>query len=73
MSEASPIIHVVDDDASFRSAIGELLSTCGYEVSLHETARKLLETSLNDGPACILVDLQMPDLNGLQTQLAFTF
>lgn len=68
MSEASPIIHVVDDDASFRSAIGELLSTCGYEVSLHETARKLLETSLNDGPACILVDLQMPDLNGLQLQ-----
>src|SRR5512132_120191 len=68
MSETSPIIHVVDDDASFRSAIGELLGACGYKVSLHETARKLLESSLSEGPACILLDLQMAGLNGLQLQ-----
>jgi CheY-like chemotaxis protein len=68
MSETSPIIHVVDDDASFRSAIGELLGPCGYKVWLHETARKLLESSLSEGPACILLDLQMAGLNGLQLQ-----
>src|SRR5262245_615949 len=68
MSRSSAIIHVVDDDASFRSAMGELLSACGYKVLLHETAKKLLETSLSDGPACILLDLQMAGLNGLQLQ-----
>ena len=68
MSKSSPIIHVVDDDASFRTAIGELLSACGYSVSLHETAAELLESPLSQRPACILLDLQMDGLNGLQLQ-----
>lgn len=68
MGETFPTIHIVDDDESFRSATGELLSACGYKVSLHETAKKLLETSLSDGPGCILLDLQMGGLNGLQLQ-----
>jgi RNA polymerase sigma factor (sigma-70 family) len=68
MSRSSATIHVVDDDASFRSAAGELLSACGYNVLLHETAKSLLETSLSHPPACILLDLQMAGLNGLQLQ-----
>jgi RNA polymerase sigma factor (sigma-70 family) len=68
VSISSPVIHVVDDDDSFRLAIGELLGACGYKVSLHETAGKLLESSFSDGPACILLDLQMAGLNGLQLQ-----
>jgi RNA polymerase sigma factor (sigma-70 family) len=68
MSGLSPVIHVVDDDASFRSATGELLGACGYKVSLHETAGKLLETPIGEGPACILLDLQMAGLSGLQLQ-----
>jgi FixJ family two-component response regulator len=63
-----PIIHIVDDDDSFRVAIGELLKACGYEVLLHQTAASLLESSLSDGPACILLDLHMNGLNGLQLQ-----
>jgi RNA polymerase sigma factor (sigma-70 family) len=72
MTISSPTIHVVDDDASFRLAIGELLSACGYRVSLYETAKQLLETSLSGGPACILLDVQMAGLSGpqLQAQLA---
>ena len=35
MTTLPPIIHVVDDDASFRSALGELLSACGYGVALY--------------------------------------
>ena len=68
MNRSSRAVHVVDDDASFRSAVGELLNACGYQVSLYETAKELLKTSLNGGPACILLDIQMSGLNGLQLQ-----
>lgn len=72
MTMPSPVIHVVDDDASFRTAIGELLGACGYRVSLYETAKQLLAAPLNGGPACILLDVQMAGMTGpqLQAQLA---
>ena len=72
MTIPSPAIHVVDDDASFRCAIGDLLSACGFRVSLYETAKQLLATPLNDGPSCILLDVQMAGITGpqLQAQLA---
>jgi len=68
MTKVAPIVHIVDDDESFREAIGELLSACGYRVSLYETAKKLLKTPLSGSPACILLDVQMAGLNGLQLQ-----
>ena len=73
MTNARPIVHIVDDDASFRTAIGTLLSASGYEVALHESATHLLNTALPaDEPACILLDVQMDGLSGpqLQDQLA---
>ena len=72
MTMPSPVIHIVDDDASFRAAIGELLGACGYRVSLYETAKQLLAAPLNGGPACILLDVQMAGMTGpqLQAQLA---
>jgi RNA polymerase sigma factor (sigma-70 family) len=72
MRKPSPVIHVVDDDDSFRAAIGDLLSACGYEVMLHETATSLLERPLGNAPACILLDLQMNGLNGMQLQNRLT-
>ena len=68
MTKDASIVHVVDDDASFRLATGELLGICGYKVHLHDTANHLLETSLADGPACILLDVQMAGVSGLQLQ-----
>ena len=68
MQHASHVIHVVDDDSSFRSAIARLLNAAGYEVALYETSQQLLDkrpTRLTD---CILLDAQMPDLSGLQLQ-----
>jgi RNA polymerase sigma factor (sigma-70 family) len=68
MTMPLPIIHVVDDDASFRKAINELLSACGYRVLLYETANQLLAAPLDSGPACILLDVQMAGMNGPQLQ-----
>jgi RNA polymerase sigma factor (sigma-70 family) len=68
MQHASHVIHVVDDDSSFRSAIAGLLAAAGYEVALYETSQQLLDkrpTRLTD---CILLDVQLPGLSGLQLQ-----
>jgi RNA polymerase sigma factor (sigma-70 family) len=68
VKDASPLIHVVDDDPSFRTAIGELLRACGYQVALHGSAMELLATPLGSAPACILLDVQMPGMDGPQLQ-----
>src|SRR6516162_6509575 len=72
MTTLPPIIHVVDDDASFRAALGELLSACGYRVALYESAEQLLKTLPGGDRGCILLDVQMAGLSGpqLQDQLA---
>jgi RNA polymerase sigma factor (sigma-70 family) len=68
MKASSPIVHVVDDDASFRSAVGEVLMASGYRVSLYESAAQLLTTPPSDEAACILLDVQMAGLSGPQLQ-----
>ena len=68
MTDVSPIIHIVDDDASFRTAIGELLSACGYRIALYESAKQLLKTPPSAEPACILLDVQMAGVSGPQLQ-----
>ena len=65
---APPIIYVVDDDASFRTALGDLLAVCGYTVVLCESAKRLLEASPGEEPGCILLDVQMSELSGPQLQ-----
>lgn len=63
------LIHFVDDDASFRTAIARLLRTSGYNVAEYETASQLL-ASPPDGSviSCILLDVRMPDLSGPELQ-----
>jgi FixJ family two-component response regulator len=68
MTNALPIVHIVDDDVSFRTAIGDLLSACGYTVALYESATQLLNALPGDEPACILLDVQMAGLSGPQLQ-----
>jgi len=63
-----PVIHVVDDDPGFRTAIGDLLRACDYRVELHASATDLLEKPLGDEPACILLDVQMAGCSGPQLQ-----
>lgn len=68
----APVIHIVDDDASFRSAISRLLRTAGYEVADYESAPRFLRTIADAKPGCVLLDLQMPSFGGLQLQEELT-
>ena len=66
-------VHVVDDDASFRSAIERRLKLAGYEVVSYAFARVLLDRIPDESrPGCILLDVEIPDLRGpdLQDRLA---
>jgi FixJ family two-component response regulator len=65
---AAPVIHVVDDDKSFRTAISRLLKASGYEVADYDSAASFLGSIERCSPGCILLDVQMPTLGGLQLQ-----
>jgi RNA polymerase sigma factor (sigma-70 family) len=63
------IVHVVDDDASFRTAVERRLKKAGYEVATYPSAQHLLD-HLPDarGPGCILLDVRIPGLSGPELQ-----
>jgi FixJ family two-component response regulator len=63
-----PTVHVVDDDADFRKSVVRLLQVSGYDIAHYESAEKLLLNLPANGPCCILLDLNMPKLNGLELQ-----
>ena len=64
------IVHVVDDDRAFRTAIGRLLRAAGHDPRLHASALEYLAVDDSDGPACLLLDLRMPGVTGLDLQAA---
>jgi FixJ family two-component response regulator len=66
----SGIVHVVDDDKAFRTAIGRALTAAGHMPRLYASANEYLDAEKADGPACVLLDLQMPGPNGLDLQMA---
>jgi len=68
MTAETPTIHVVDDDASFRTAVARLLRASGYQVALHESAARLLEAPPATTSGCILLDVRMPGLSGTELQ-----
>src|ERR1700728_2296966 len=68
MTTPAALIHIVDDDASFRTAIGRLLRASGYQVALYHSGEQFLNVSPDDMPGCILLDMRMSGLSGLQLQ-----
>src|SRR5215510_1120492 len=68
MITKAPVIHVVDDDGSFRTAVARLLEASGYQVALYESARQFLEKPPDIEPGCILLDVRMPGMSGHELQ-----
>ena len=62
-------VHIVDDDASFRTALGRRLKRAGHEVATYASGQHLLERLPSESvPSCILLDVQIPGLDGPAVQ-----
>jgi FixJ family two-component response regulator len=68
MKEQPPIVFVVDDDASVRDAVGDLLRSVGLEVKTFGSTQEFLQSKRPDVPGCIVLDVRMPGQSGLEFQ-----
>jgi len=68
MTDPSPRVYVVDDDASVRKALGRLLRAAGFQVETFASAQEFLRHPRAEGPACLVLDVQLPGLDGLSLQ-----
>jgi FixJ family two-component response regulator len=65
-------VHVIDDDLSVRCAVSRLLRSHDQQVQTYSSAREFLKQRLDSGPACVVLDLQMPEMSGLDLQEMLT-
>jgi len=70
MTPPTPIIHVVDDDESLRTAVTRMLRAAGYEVRSYPSAGEFLLARPTDTQGCVVLDVQMPGPSGLDLQEA---
>jgi FixJ family two-component response regulator len=63
-----PIVSIIDDDPIVREATADLLQSLGYEAKPFESAEHFLESGALAETSCLITDLQMPGLNGLELQ-----
>jgi FixJ family two-component response regulator len=68
MSDPDPIVFVVDDDSSIRDALTSLLRSVGLRVETFESARAFLTRQPSDVPGCLVLDVRLPGLSGLDLQ-----
>jgi FixJ family two-component response regulator len=68
MNTDNPIVFVVDDDHRVREALSSLLASVGLRVVAFGSAAEFLESEKADSPACLVLDLELPDTSGLELQ-----
>ena len=68
MSLATPLVHIVDDDAAFLAAASRLLKASGFTVKIYAAPEELLAGLPDEAPGCVLADLHMPGMSGLELQ-----
>jgi two-component system, LuxR family, response regulator FixJ len=59
------LVHLIDDDAAVRDAVGLLLRTEGFKVNTYESALAFLKTAANQTEGCVVTDVRMPEMNGI--------
>jgi FixJ family two-component response regulator len=70
MSSGDPIVFVVDDDRSVRDSLRRLITSVGMTVEVFPTAQAFLSTPRGDAPSCLILDVRLPGLSGLDLQRA---
>ena len=68
MSAETPIVFVVDDDRSVRDSLRRLIASVGMAVEVFPTAQAFLSTPRRDAPGCLVLDVRLPGLSGLDLQ-----
>ena len=68
MIPSNSLVFLIDDDASVRKGVLRLLRSAGYKSEAFESASNFLTREQHSGPACVIVDVQMPGLNGIDLQ-----
>lgn len=72
MTEAEPIVFVVDDDPSVRRSMERLIQSTGFKVQTFRSAGEFLRRPRPEGPACLVLDVRLPGLSGLDLQRELT-
>jgi FixJ family two-component response regulator len=67
-TQAGATVFVVDDDADVRLSIQRLLKTVGLRAELFATAQDFLRRTIPDGPSCLVLDVRLPEVGGLEVQ-----
>jgi two-component system response regulator FixJ len=70
MNAIAPVVHIVDDDAAFLSALSRLLRANRFAVRTFQSAAQLFAQRDPEAAGCVVADLQMPEMNGLALQAA---
>src|SRR6266568_4755750 len=68
MNNARALIYVVDDDVSVREGLESLLRSAGFSVQTFSSAQEFLASARADVPSCLVLDVQLPGLSGLDLQ-----
>ena len=68
MTEEQPVVFVIDDDASVREALEDLLRSVGIEVRSFRSAQDFMRSERQDAPGCLVLDVRLPGLSGLEFQ-----
>jgi len=68
MTDSETVVYIVDDDASVREALTRLLKSVGLRSQAFASGREFLDASLPDAIGCVLLDVRMPGMSGLEVQ-----
>jgi FixJ family two-component response regulator len=68
MTEPQPLVFVIDDDASTRETLSSLIRSVGLQVELFGSAQEFLKSKRPDAPSCLVLDIRLPGISGLDFQ-----